>query len=57
KVAEAERDRLKSINLALQQRLADYLHKRKGADEIPALNQGNERAVIEQTQRYQKYLS
>ncbi|CAF1655629.1 unnamed protein product [Rotaria magnacalcarata] len=55
--AEAERDRLKSINLALQQRLADYLHKRKGADEIPALNQGNERAVIEQTQRYQKYLS
>ncbi|CAF3301496.1 unnamed protein product [Rotaria socialis] len=56
-VAEAERDRLKSINLALQQRLADYLHKRKGADEIPALNQGNERAVIEQTQRYQKYLS
>ena len=27
--AEVERDRLKSINLALQQRLADYLHKRK----------------------------
>ncbi len=29
KAAEVERDRLKSINLALQQRLADYLHKRK----------------------------
>ncbi len=28
-MAEVERDRLKSINLALQQRLADYLHKRK----------------------------
>lgn len=27
--AEIERDRLKGINMALQQRLADYLHKRK----------------------------
>ncbi|CAF0865162.1 unnamed protein product [Rotaria sordida] len=55
--AEVERDRLKSINLALQQRLADYLHKRKGTDELPAFNQGNERLMLEQQQRYQKYLS
>ncbi|CAF2414519.1 unnamed protein product [Rotaria sp. Silwood2] len=55
--AEAERDRLKSINLALQQRLADYLHKRKGTDDLPAFNQGNERLMLEQQQRYQKYLS
>ena len=32
-----ERDRLKGINIALQQRLADYLHKRKVLSSVSML--------------------
>ncbi|CAF1213900.1 unnamed protein product [Adineta steineri] len=55
--AEVERDRLRSINVAFQQRLAEYLQKRKGTEDIPTVNQGAERSTAELQQRYQKYLS
>ncbi|CAF1170543.1 unnamed protein product [Adineta ricciae] len=55
--AEIERDRLRGINVALQQRLAEYLQKRKGTEDVPAVAHGNERSTAEQQQRYQKYLS
>ncbi|UJR23409.1 hypothetical protein I4U23_026416 [Adineta vaga] len=55
--AEVERDRLRSINVALQQRLAEYLQKRKGTEDAPAVAHGVERTTAEQQQRYEKYLS